>query len=66
LEVDYLDEMIVQWLIDNYHRPGYGGLLKALTKNLNLWNRLISHGFIPQNVLKDFQIAQNSAVQCGF
>jgi hypothetical protein len=62
LEVDYLDEMIAQWLTDNYRRPGYGGLLSALSQNISFWNRLSLHAAVPLKVLKDFQVALKSAL----
>lgn len=53
-EDDYLDEMIAQWLVDNYHRRGYGGMLDALNKNPTFWQRLLTLGVLPKRVVEDF------------
>jgi predicted Zn-dependent protease len=54
LEVDYVDQMIRQWLIDNFRRPGYGSMLDALRKNPSHWMRLQALGTIPSRIMHDF------------
>jgi hypothetical protein len=59
LEDDYLDEMIAQWLVDNYRRRGYGGMLDALHKNRAFWKRLLMLRELPKRIRDDFN-ARNS------
>jgi hypothetical protein len=54
LEVDYLDGMIAQWLMDNYRRRGYGGMLDALRTNTSFWERLLILGMLPKKIVADF------------
>jgi hypothetical protein len=53
IENDYLDEMIAQWLIDNYRRQGYGSMLDALSKATVLGDRLLSLSLLPPKVIED-------------
>jgi hypothetical protein len=60
LEVDYLDEMIARWLVDNYYRRGYGGMLNALRKNPDYWERLLALGILPRRIVEDFSARGNA------
>ena len=53
-EVDYLDQMIADWLTANYRRQGYRHTLDSLRKNPNFWERLLALGTLPQRIKKDF------------
>jgi hypothetical protein len=59
LEVDYLDEMIAQWLVDHRRRRGYGGLLDALSNNPAQWERLLTLGILPQRIVEDFDMRRS-------
>jgi hypothetical protein len=59
MDVDYLDEMIAQWLTNNYRRRGYGGMLDALQKNPAFWDRLLAINMVPKKVVEDFNGIRN-------
>jgi hypothetical protein len=59
LEVDYLDQMVIQWLNDNYRLRGYGMMLDGLHRNPKFWARLLEPGNLPKKIIKDFNNHRN-------
>jgi predicted Zn-dependent protease len=53
-ELDYLDQMIADWLISNERRPGYGGMLKTLSNNPDYRKRILALNILPARIRKDF------------
>jgi tetratricopeptide (TPR) repeat protein len=57
---DFLDAFIAEWLNENYHRTGYGAVLTAFARNLDLWNR-VSLQALDNRVIYDFEQLNNAA-----
>ncbi|MBI2421336.1 MAG: hypothetical protein HYV27_00805 [Candidatus Hydrogenedentes bacterium] len=52
---DAFDEWVATWLVRNYRRPGYGGVLQAIRNRPALWGRLIELNALNSEIIWDYE-----------